>query len=107
MDFTLITKAGLTRQEAADIVGVSHVILWKWTKGQAEPREVFMGVPLRRRVEVFLAILDKLIEKGALPKANLTFSKRMDQEMKDKRKAVVTKLRQLLDERVASTLANA
>ena len=107
MDFSLITKAGLTRQEAADIIGVSHVIMWKWTKGTATPREVFMGIPLRRRAEVFLAILSKLIEKGALPKTNLTFSKRMDEEMKEKRRAVVTKLRQLLDERVASAHANA
>ena len=106
MDFTLITQAGLTRQEAADIMEVSHVILWKWQKGDATPREMFNGRPLRSRVETFLMILGKLLEKGALPKTNLTFAKKMEPEMKAKRQAVVSKLKQLLDERVASQRPN-
>ena len=106
MQYDLIYRAGLTRQEAADLIGVSHVILWKWEKRGALPRPVYQGVPLRHRVEVFLRILDKLIERGSLPLPNLSFSKRMDDETKARRAALVSKLKSLLDSKVAAAPAN-
>ena len=106
MEYDLIYRAGLTRQEAANIIGVSHVILWKWETQGVLPRPQFKGVPLRHRVETFLRILDKLIERGSLPLPNLTFSKRMDDEMKARRAALVAKLKSLLDSKVAALPAN-
>ena len=106
MNYDLITKAGLTRQEFADLIGVSHVMVWKWEKQGVVPRETWNGAPLRKRVEVALTILDKLIEKGQLPKKDLAFVKRMHPEVRERRAQVNKKIRQLLDDRVALTPAN-
>ena len=107
LDFNCVKKAGLTCQEAADIMGVSKVMMWKYVAGKATPRNVlFMGVDIRARATVFTAVLTKLLEKGSLPKVDLAWAPRMHPEKKERRAAVVAKLKQLVDQRVAMASAN-
>jgi len=106
MDYSIITKAGLTTQEIADIVGISNVSMWKYVKGTAKPRKEVAGMPIARRLETTLYVLDRLLAKGSLPKVDLAFAKNMDAERKAKRAAVAAKIKKLVDERVAEPLAN-
>ena len=107
MDFSIVTQAGLTNQEAANIVGVSKVMMWRYTTGQAAPRAVkFKGVDLQGRMKTFLYVLTKLVEKGALPKRDLAWAPKMHPELRAKRDAVVLKIKKLVEERVANQPAN-
>lgn len=106
MDFSIIDKAGLTKAEAASIIGVSDVMLWKYMKQGNQPRETYKGVPIRLRCSVTLAVLSKLVELGKLPKKDAPFSKNMDPEQKARREAVCAKLKQLVDDKVAQHQAN-
>ena len=100
MDFSIIGKAGLTTQDVAFILDVSHVTVWKW-QGGTQPRAKAVA-----KLRLFEAILNKLVEAGKLPKKDLAFSKRMHPEVKAAREAINNKLKQLLAERLAATPAN-
>lgn len=107
MDFKVVVEAGLTNQEAADILGVSKVMMWRYTTGQAEPRRVpYKGVDIKTKAEVMLYALNKLVEKGSLPKPELKWAPRMHHELKARRDGMVQKIKKLVDERVAKALAN-
>ena len=106
MDFRIIKKAGITTAEAASIVGVSAVMMWKYMAGESEPRELFKGVPIRLRTRVLLAVLTKLVDNKSLPKKAIAFHKRMTEEHKQKRLVLVEKLKKLVDDRVVAALAN-
>ena len=107
MDFSVIAKAGLNNGEAAKVLGVSTVMMWKYVSGKAEPRPVlFKGVDLRERAEVMLKVLAALVAKGSLPKPELTWSPKMDPELRVRRANVIAKLTKLIDERVAKTTTN-
>jgi len=106
MDFQVITKAGLNNSDVATILGVSQVSVWKYRKGVAAPRKNFMGVPIQARMNTLMHVLERLLERGSLPKVDLAFAKNMDPERKAKRAAVMKKIKQLVDERVAQEAAN-
>lgn len=97
MDFSLIRKAGITDQEVAKMLGVSQVTVWKYRTGNAAPKRGDLG----RRTEVLLYVLERLLEKGALPKPELDFHPRMDPELKERRAAVVAKIGALVSDRIA------
>lgn len=100
MDWTIVTKAGLTKADAARLLNVSDVMVWKYFKG-SKP----VGDKLRR-AEMLLLILSKLIDKGALPKVDLAFSKRMDAEVKARRNKMIARIGELLEERLETAPAN-
>lgn len=106
MDFSIITKAGLTRAEAASIVGVSEVMVWKWVHGEAEPRNTYRGLPLRRRTEIFLNTLERLVAKGQLPKNDLRIHRYADEKVRQRRAKMLTQIKGFVDSQVASTPAN-
>lgn len=106
MDYSVIRKAGLSRAEVASILGVSYVTIWKYMKTTTEPREMYQGVPLRRRTMILLAILNKLVEAKKLPLVNAPFSKRMSPEIKDRRESLCDKLRDLVNTKIAEQPAN-
>lgn len=106
-EYDIITRAGLTVPEAAAIADVSPVIMWKYVKGTAEPRNgTYKGKDLRRNIHVTLTVLNKLVEKGSLPKVDLEFSPRLHPEKKAKRAAIVQKIKALVAERVELSTAN-
>ena len=106
-EYDIITKAGLTIPEAATITGVSSVIMWRYVNGSAEPRAgKYKGKDLRLSVATMLLVLTKLVEKGALPKLDLEFARKLHPEKKAKRTALVNKIRAIVAERVALSLAN-
>lgn len=100
MDFSILAKAGITDQEAAKIIGVSHVSVWKYRTGRALPTRNNI------RVQTLLYVLTRLVEKGSLPKVDLAFSKRMEPEIKARRETVWNKVEQLVNERVAKASTN-
>lgn len=106
MDFNLIRAAGLTLPEAAEIIGVSHVSVWKYINGEAVPRTFVRGTPVKQRCEVLLHLLSVFIGKGNLPKPGLAFVGRVPAELVPKRKALVDRLKKLVDERVDNSPAN-
>lgn len=62
MDFTLISKAGLTQQEFGDLVGVSRVTTNTWVRGRMEPHRF-----IKAHVASVLAALKKALASHALP----------------------------------------
>jgi predicted transcriptional regulator len=106
MNFDIVVKAGLTNSEFATIVGVSNVMVWKWVSGKAEPRDVYKGKPLRKRVEILLATLTKLVDKGQLPKNDTKINRFSDDATRARRASMIAKITQFLDAQVASAPAN-
>lgn len=106
-EYDIITKAGLTIPEAAIIADVSPVIMWRYVNGSAEPRAgKYKGKDLRLAVSTTLMVLNKLVAKGALPKLDLEFARKLHPEKKAKRTAMVQKIKALVAERVAQSSAN-
>lgn len=105
MDISVIKTAELTLDEAAEIVGVSAVMMWKYSKG-ATPRKNTKGPDIGARLAMLLYVLERLIEKGALPKPDLRVTTRTHPEIKARRVAVVERLKQLVDTRLAAVSAN-
>jgi len=66
MDFTPITKAGLSYVEAAEILGVSKVMVFKYLKKGVTPRR-----ECEKRVRVALKVLERLVEQNKLPRPDL------------------------------------
>ena len=62
MKFSVITKAGLSQQQFADIVGVSRITVNTWVSGRHKP-----APHLRERVKAALAHLTEAIKAGHLP----------------------------------------
>lgn len=98
MDFSVIARAGLSVPDVAGIAGISRVMLWKYAQGIAQPSaRPYKGVHHLPRLKLTLAILEKLIEKGSLPRKI---------ENREQRLALVARLKALVDERVALQSAN-
>lgn len=93
----LIKRAGLTRKEAATIVGVSTVALWKHENGGGARPNILL------RLTALRTMLERLIEAGKLPKHNIAFAPRISLETRAKRAMLVAKLRAALDEKVRTT----
>ncbi len=106
MDYAIIDRAGITRAEFADLVGVSRVMAWKYITKGIEPRDRVKGAKTRTRVIVALLVLTKLVEKGALPKPHLAVTTAMHPEIRKARESMMTKLKALIDERVEKEPAN-
>jgi len=107
MDFSIVAKAGLTTSDVSQILGVSQVMAWKYVTGRATPRkELFKGRDLRARAAVMIYVLEKLVEKGSLPKPELHWSPRLTEELVLKRKTITKRIAALVDERVAVSAAN-
>lgn len=103
----IITQAGLTDVELGSILGVSKVMAWKYRTGRAAPRDgLYMGRNLHARLAVLLGVLTRLVEKGTLPKVELTPTRNMDPEITARRAAMTAKLKKLVDDRVEVTPAN-
>ena len=62
LDFSLIAKAGLTQQDAADYLSVSRVSVNYWCTGKVEPHPW-----VRDEVGKFLAKLKTALDEGRLP----------------------------------------
>jgi hypothetical protein len=101
-----ITTTSTPRPSLFVVVGISNVSMWKYVKGTAKPRKEVAGMPIARRLETTLYVLDRWLAKVSLPKVDLAFAKNMDAERKAKRAAVAAKIKKLVDERVAEPLAN-
>ncbi|MGB4467528.1 MAG: hypothetical protein WBI41_05695 [Azovibrio sp.] len=106
MDYKVIEEAGLAKSEAAHIVGVSDVMMWRYVKDGHEPREFYAGRPLRRRMQVFLAVLRKLVAAGKLPAKDIPFAKRMHPDIAERRGALVSKLKSIVDSKVVESATN-
>ena len=106
MDYGIIEEAGLAKSEAARIVGVSDVMMWRYVKDGNEPREAYGGRPLRKRMQIFLAVLGKLVEKGKLPARDIPFAKRMHPDTAARRAALVAKLKSIVDSKVVESATN-
>ena len=106
MDYSIIKVAGLTSAEAAKIVGVSKVMMWRYIKDSVDPREKYCGRPLRKRTAVFLAVLRKLVEVGKLPAKNIHYAKRMHPEIEAKRTALIDQLKRIVDNKVVESVTN-
>ena len=79
MDFKIIEDAGLSRQEFADIIGISRMALFKIIKhGNYQ------------RIAAGITLLDSLVSKGKLPRE-------YDASEPEKRKAMIEKLRCAID----------
>lgn len=106
MDYKVIEEAGLAKSEAARIVGVSDVMMWRYVKEGHEPRESYAGRPLRKRMQVFLAELHKLVATGKLPKRDIPFAKRMHPDIAERREELVSKLKAIVDSKVVESATN-
>ena len=107
MDFSVFIQAGLINNEVARMLGVSTVMSWKYLNGKATIKKaVNRRVNQKARAETAINVVSKLLEKGSLPKSDLTWKARMDPELRTRRDAMINKLIKLVDERVANTPAN-
>lgn len=100
MDWTIITKAGLSKTDAAQLLGVSHVMVWKYGRGAKPVGET------KKRAEILLFILERLVEKGVLPKVDIPPTRRMAPEVKERRDRLIKKLNDLLEQRLELASAN-
>jgi DNA-binding XRE family transcriptional regulator len=71
MDFTIITKAGLTQQEFGALVGVSRVTTNTWVRGKMEPHRF-----IKAQVAAVLRALQKAVKGGDLPLMNVAAKQR-------------------------------
>lgn len=62
MDFSVISRAGLTQSEFAAAVGVSRVTVNTWVRGKMKPHRY-----ITKKVSEALAHLSACIEAGDLP----------------------------------------
>lgn len=62
MDFTTISRAGLTQREFADLVGVSRVTTNMWVTGKMAPHRF-----IKDNVEAVLLALNTAIENDQFP----------------------------------------
>lgn len=62
MDLTIISKAGLTQSQFAELVGVSRVTVNTWSQGRFRPQQ-----RIRPRVIRALKLLEAAVENGTLP----------------------------------------
>jgi DNA-binding XRE family transcriptional regulator len=94
MDFTIITRAGLSQQEAGDLIGVSRVTMNHYTKGKCRP----MASIETRMAKVF-DVLERLVTAEKLPK-NI--------RSKDKaaRALLMAKLHTVVEKHLAPQLTN-
>lgn len=58
-----LKKSGLTQQEFADQLGVSHVAVWHWVTGQRVPRAE-TAVAIERVTEGSVKVADLLRKKS-------------------------------------------
>jgi transcriptional regulator with XRE-family HTH domain len=62
MDFTLLTRAGMTQREFADISGVSRATVNMWSTAKMKPHRY-----IEDRIASVLAAVKSAIENDALP----------------------------------------
>jgi transcriptional regulator with XRE-family HTH domain len=62
MDFTILTRAGVTQGQFAELVGVSRPTVNTWVKGRWSP-----GPRHKHRAEKALRLIAEAIERGVLP----------------------------------------
>lgn len=62
MDFSILSRAGVTTQQFAKLLGVSRISVHAWKSGTASPRPTN-----RRKVSAALKQLDEAVARGELP----------------------------------------
>lgn len=62
LDFTIVTRAGLTQKEFALLSGVSRVTVNLWVRGKMSPHRF-----IKARTAKVISTLDEAIAQGALP----------------------------------------
>lgn len=97
-----LKQAGITQREAAQIVGVSEVMVWKYLTGRATPKQGH----LCRRWGTLISVLDALVKKEMLPKHGLAPSPRMTAEARKRRNAMIEKLSLLVERRLNAHSTN-
>lgn len=99
MDFTIIVRSGLSLQEVGEILDVSRVTVYKYTRG-AQPRASRLA-----RTQATLRVLERLVERGQLPLKDVNkFS--INEQIRDKRQSTVAKIKAHIDAALATTPAN-
>ena len=62
LDFTIVTRAGLTQKEFALLSGVSRVTANLWVRGKMSPHRF-----IRARTAKVISTLEAAVAQGALP----------------------------------------
>ena len=62
LDFTIVTRAGLTQKEFALLSGVSRVTANLWVRGKMSPHRF-----IRARTAKVISTLEEAVAAGALP----------------------------------------
>lgn len=62
MDFSIVTKAGISQVNFAKVIGVSRVSVCKWMTGKASPHLLHA-----RRIKQLLSAIELAVEDGDLP----------------------------------------
>jgi len=62
MDFTIVTKAGISQSDFAKIIGVSRVSVSKWMTGKAAPHHLHA-----KRIGQLVTAVHMATEAGDLP----------------------------------------
>ena len=62
LDFTIVTRAGLTQKEFALLSGVSRVTANLWVRGKMSPHRF-----IRARTAKVISTLEDAVAQGALP----------------------------------------
>lgn len=62
IDFTPLTKSGIAVTHFARLCGVSRISVYKWVRGDAEPRGLY-----RPAIQKVLSKLEAALNKGTLP----------------------------------------
>lgn len=103
MDFSILDKADLSDAEVADILAVSDIMVYKYRRKGATPRQVYGGADLYRRVDVTLKVIERLVEKGQLPRPQPKTTR--DPELRARRAAAIDKIKQHVTTQLAAAPA--